>query len=188
MSNEILSTQEYLNSLNGAKINFSNEYKEKKKNSFWKDFFAIIIVLGILSYFFLDKKIFDINAITDPVTSIQGSGDYVCSSEISDAADRLKPTGIPSDTTMLELNNEITRLNNEKVAIEAEATRVKSNLGQSSSKRDSELLQIRIDKYTQDVQAFNNKSARYRAELDEYNEKVKDYNKYIQENCEKSRN
>jgi len=187
MSNEVPSTNEYLNSLNGAKINFSNEYKEKKKGSFWKDFFAIIIVLGIMSYFFFDKKIFDVSVIAEPITSIQGNGDYVCSSEISDAADRLKPTSIPSDGTLSELNNEIARLNNEKAAIESEAARIKSNPGQSTTKRDGEVLQLRIDKYTKDVLYFNEKSAQYRSELENYNVKVKAYNQYLQENCEKSR-
>jgi hypothetical protein len=144
-------------------------------------------VLGIMSYFFFDEGIFDVSVITDPITSIQGNGDYICSSEISDAADRLKPTSIPSDETSSELSNEIARLNNEKTAIETEAIRIKNNPGQSTTKRDGEILQLRIDKYTKDVLYFNERSARYRAELENYNEKVKTYNNYLQKNCEKAK-
>lgn len=187
MGKEVLSINEYLDSLRGAKIKFSNEHNEKKRSSFWKDCFAVIIVLGILSIFFFDKKIFNINVITDPITTIQGDGDYVCSAEVSNAADQMKPTNIPSDAILSELNNELIRLKNEEVAIKSEALRIKNNPGQPSSKRDGELLQLRVDKYTKDIDYFNEKSSKYRSDLDAYNEKVRIYNKYIQDNCEKAR-
>ncbi|MCK9578328.1 hypothetical protein M0R01_02435 [bacterium] len=185
MNNEIPSAQEYLDSLREARVKFSKQYNSKKRSPFLKDFFAIIVVLGILSYFFFDGNIFNIK-FSNPITTLQGNGDYVCSTEISDAADRLKPTNIPSDTILLELNNELARLNNEKVAIENEAKRIKNNPGQASTKRDGELLQLRIDKYTKDVLYFNEKSTKYRFELEEYNEKVRIYNKYLQDNCERN--
>lgn len=186
-SPEVPSTQEYLNSLEGAKIKFSNTYKKKKSNFFLKDFIAIIIVLGILCVFFFDGNVFNLNIgdATKPKTVVEGTGDYVCSTEASDAADRLKPSSAPSDAASLKLDNELTRLNSEKIYIETETVRIKSSPGLSTTKSAGEALKLRIEQYTKDVIAFNEKSLAYQQEMEAYNTKVKTYNKYLLDHCEK---
>ncbi|MFA5080858.1 MAG: hypothetical protein WC472_04545 [Candidatus Paceibacterota bacterium] len=182
-TSEVQNIKEYLDSLEGAKIKFSNSYKKKGKNSFLKDLFAVIIVLGILCVFFFDDAVFSLKS-KQANTTISGNGNYVCSDEISDNADKLKPTP-PSDETSLEIDNEMVRLNNEKTYIETEKAKFQKNPKTANTKIDEEKLQLRIEQYTKDIEAFNNKSTAYQKEIEEFNIKVKTYNNYLQDNCEK---
>ncbi|MCK9393412.1 MAG: hypothetical protein WCX30_03035 [Candidatus Paceibacterota bacterium] len=185
MSNtsETKSIKEYLDSLEGAKIKFSSSYKEPKNNSFLKDFFAIIIVLGIFCMFFLDDGVFSFKN-KQAGTTIPGTGNYICNDEVSNTAEKLKPIP-PSDATSLEIDSEIIRLDKEKTYIETEKTRLQKNPGASSTKTDGENLQIRIEQYAKDIEILNNKSIAYQKEIEIFNKKVKTYNNYIRDNCEK---
>ncbi|MDD5639620.1 MAG: hypothetical protein PHR47_02340 [Candidatus Pacebacteria bacterium] len=183
-TSEIQNIKQYLDSLEGAKVKFSSSYNKKKgKNSFLKDLFAVIIVLGILCAFFFDDAVFSLKS-KKANTTISGSGNYVCSDEISDIADTLKPTP-PSDKTSLEIDNEMIRLNNEKTYIETEKVKIQKNPKTENTKNDEEKLRLRIEQYTKDIEAFNNKSTAYQKEIEEFNTKVKTYNNYLQDNCEK---
>lgn len=170
-------SQEYINTLNNKDIGFSDLPKKEKKTSLVKIFFAIIIVLGILYTFFFDKNIFKIEN-NQSVTIISGEGNYVCNVEDSDNLDNLKPVSL-DETIYTELYNEMQRLNNEKAEIEAMKNQ------KNITAEDRKNLQTKIDKNSQDIIVYNQKSITYQKEVDEYNRKVLAYNDYLHSHCEK---
>lgn len=173
---EVQSSEEFIRSL--KKRPLFHFGRNEDKFSFVKVLLAIVACLIILLYFFQGENIIAILMGKDSrFESTDMKADYICDENNSSYADSISPMA-----ELEEIKQTGNSLTEEKLLLDKEKEEIENEINKRNEAINSE-LEGRLEKYNEKTLLFNEKYDEYEKKSNLLNEKIKNYNDYLEKNC-----
>ncbi|MDD4409518.1 MAG: hypothetical protein PHW52_02570 [Candidatus Pacebacteria bacterium] len=179
---EVQGIDDYVQSLNDRSEGI------KKKFSFWKVFFAILICLLVIVMNFRGEnaiQFFFSGWVPESKAEKNTETNYLCDEQETVNANILKPKETQeyyaSENTILLVKKDDLDKRRKEISNELDMLE-KMSEGAEKKSRTAE-IDAKLDRYNSDVGVFNDSYDNYRSRLLSFNERVKVYNEYLEHNC-----